>query len=557
MPDEEVRSRTLSTNGVDLHVAEAGGEGPVVLLAHGFPELAYSWRHQLPALAEAGYRAVAPDQRGYGRSSRPEAVEDYDIHHLVGDLVGILDDLGAEQAVVVGHDWGSMVASHLALLHPERVAGSSTERAPPVPGGHGADRGDTQRHRRQLLLHALLPGPGRRRRRIGRRPRPDHAPAAGRRAAAARGGARPRPVRQRRARLRRSDPRARRPAGLAVGRGELDHYVEEFRRTGFTGGLNWYRNLDRNWETTPELAGATVRAPSLFVAGALDPVLFMSPPAAAHPALADHRGDVVVPGAGHWVQQEAPGAMNAALVGFLDDVWHDRSEEHRAEPRRRRLPGRGGRLPGRGPGRRHGLPRLRRHRAAGAARPGPGVAAAAGRPGFAGLHWPVEHGGRGLGRAHTAVWLEECARAQVSPYLNLQGLVLAGEAILRSGTDEQRRRYLPPTLTGELLWCQLFSEPGAGSDLTSLATSAVGDGESYRIDGTKIWSSNAQHAEYGILLARTDPQQRGHRGISFFLLDMATPGVEVRPIRQMTGDAEFCEVFLDGVAVPRTSRLGP
>jgi alkylation response protein AidB-like acyl-CoA dehydrogenase len=177
--------------------------------------------------------------------------------------------------------------------------------------------------------------------------------------------------------------------------------------------------------------------------------------------------------------------------------------------------------------------------------------------GFAGLHWPVEHGGQGLGRAHTAVWLEECARAQVSPYLNLQGLVLAGEAILRSGRDEQRRRFLPPTLTGELLWCQLFSEPGAGSDLTSLTTSAVADGDGYVIDGTKIWSSNAQFAECGILLARTDPQQRGHRGISFFLLDMATPGVEVRPIRQMTGDQEFCEVFLDGVAVPAAARLGP
>jgi alkylation response protein AidB-like acyl-CoA dehydrogenase len=177
--------------------------------------------------------------------------------------------------------------------------------------------------------------------------------------------------------------------------------------------------------------------------------------------------------------------------------------------------------------------------------------------GFAGLHWPVEHGGRGLSRAHTAVWMEECARAQVSPYLNLQGLVLAGEAILRSGTDEQRRRFLPPTLTGELLWCQLFSEPGAGSDLTGLATSAVADGDRYVIDGSKIWSSNAQYAEYGILLARTDPAQPGHRGISFILLDMATPGVDVRPVRQMTGDQEFCEVFLDGVAVPLAARLGP
>jgi alkylation response protein AidB-like acyl-CoA dehydrogenase len=177
--------------------------------------------------------------------------------------------------------------------------------------------------------------------------------------------------------------------------------------------------------------------------------------------------------------------------------------------------------------------------------------------GFAGLHWPVAYGGRGLSRAHDAVWQEECARAQVSPYLNLQGLVLAGEAILRSGTDEQRRRYLPPTLTGEVLWCQLFSEPGAGSDLTGLTTAAVADGDRYVVDGAKVWSSNAQQAEYGILLARTDPARRGHRGISFFLLDMAAPGVTVRPIRQMTGDEEFCEVVLDGVVVPADARLGP
>jgi alkylation response protein AidB-like acyl-CoA dehydrogenase len=177
--------------------------------------------------------------------------------------------------------------------------------------------------------------------------------------------------------------------------------------------------------------------------------------------------------------------------------------------------------------------------------------------GFAGLHWPVEFGGRGLTRAHTAVWTEECARAQVQPYLNLQGLVLAGESILRSGTDEQRRRFLPPTLTGDVLWCQLFSEPGAGSDLTSLTTSATRDGDRYLVEGTKVWSSNAQHAELGILLARTDPDQRGHRGISFFLLDMRSPGIDVRPIRQMTGDQEFCEVFLDGVSVPADALLGP
>ena len=177
--------------------------------------------------------------------------------------------------------------------------------------------------------------------------------------------------------------------------------------------------------------------------------------------------------------------------------------------------------------------------------------------GFAGLHWPVEYGGRGFTRQHTAVWAEECATARVQNMLNLQGIVLAGEAILRSGTEEQKRRFLPGTLSGEILWCQLFSEPEAGSDLASLRTSAVRDGDRYVVNGQKVWCSNGQHAEFGILLARTNPDEPGHRGISFFLLDMHTPGVEVRELRQMTGDAEFCEVFMTDVSTPADSLLGP
>ena len=176
--------------------------------------------------------------------------------------------------------------------------------------------------------------------------------------------------------------------------------------------------------------------------------------------------------------------------------------------------------------------------------------------GFAGLHWPEGCGGRGLTRAHTGVWAEECARAEVQPYLNLQGIVLAGEAILRSGTTAQKEALLPPTARGDVLWCQLFSEPEAGSDLASLRTTAVGSPEDgFVVTGQKTWCSNGQLAEMGILLARTGGA--GHRGISFFLLDMGSPGVEVRPLRQMTGDAEFTEVFLDEVAVPGEALLGP
>jgi alkylation response protein AidB-like acyl-CoA dehydrogenase len=177
--------------------------------------------------------------------------------------------------------------------------------------------------------------------------------------------------------------------------------------------------------------------------------------------------------------------------------------------------------------------------------------------GFAGIHWPTEYGGRGFSRTHTAVWAEECAKAQVQNMLNLQGIVLAGEAILRCGTPEQKARFLRSTLSGEILWCQLFSEPGAGSDLASLRSTATRDGDAYVVNGQKVWCSNGQHADFGILLARTDPDEPGHKGISFFLLDMHVPGIDVRPLRQMTGDEEFCEVFLDDVSTPAETLLGP
>ena len=176
--------------------------------------------------------------------------------------------------------------------------------------------------------------------------------------------------------------------------------------------------------------------------------------------------------------------------------------------------------------------------------------------GWAGVHWPEEYGGMGLTPAHNVVWHEECAIAEVAPYLNLQGLVLAGEAILRSGTPQQREHFLRPTLRNEILWCQLFSEPGAGSDLAGLQTSAVADGDQFLLNGQKVWSSNAQFAQFGILMARTDNDQPKHKGISFFLLDMALEGIEVRPIKQMTGDSEFCEVFFTDVSMPSDSLLG-
>ena len=179
--------------------------------------------------------------------------------------------------------------------------------------------------------------------------------------------------------------------------------------------------------------------------------------------------------------------------------------------------------------------------------------------GFAGIAWPTEYGGRGLSPDHDAVWLEEAANAGVPPVLNMVGLVLAANALLAYGSDEQRRRFLPATARGDIVWCQLFSEPGAGSDLASLATTATRDGDEYVVQGQKVWTSNARVADWGILLARTRPLSEApkHKGISFFTLEMSSPGIEVRPLRQMNGDSEFDEVFLDNVRVPARKLVGP
>jgi len=176
---------------------------------------------------------------------------------------------------------------------------------------------------------------------------------------------------------------------------------------------------------------------------------------------------------------------------------------------------------------------------------------------FAGIHWPVEFGGQGLTPEHHAAWITECALAQVPPFLNMVGCVLAGSALLAFGTSEQQAEHLRAIITGERIWCQLFSEPDAGSDLASLSTRAERDGNEYVVNGQKVWCSNGRVADRGILMARTEPDATPHKGISFLLLDMASPGVELRPLRQMTGEAEFDEVFLTDVRVPVANLLGP
>ena len=314
-----VRHRKVAVNGIDMHVAEAGEPGtdrPPVILCHGFPELWYSWRHQLPALAAAGYHVVAPDQRGYGRTTRPDAIEDYDIVHLTDDLVALLDELGHEQGVFVGHDWGSMVVWNLALLHPERVAGVCGMSVPYTARGEQslikvleAVMGD----RFFYILH--FQEPGKADADLGKDPRE----AMRRFLCAIAGEGRPESLL--------SDlkntatfwdwmpPAERLPDWLSEE--ELDVFATEFERTGFTGGINWYRNFHRNWELTPQLTGAKIDRPSAFVAGERDPVLVMASPAGMDKWLTDLRGSTLIPGAGHWVQQEAPQETNDALLRFL------------------------------------------------------------------------------------------------------------------------------------------------------------------------------------------------------------------------------------------------
>ena len=313
--------RLVDVNGVRLRIIEAGPpDGPVVILAHGFPESAYSWRHQIPALAAAGFRVIAPDQRGYGGSSRPEPIEAYDIGQLSGDLVGLLDDAGAERAALIGHDWGAVVVWTTAQLHPDRVAAVAGLSVPPVPRPLTPV---TEALRRIFgdaffyMLYFQQPGvadaemdadPRRSLRRMlgGMRAPQDEAAAMRMLAPGPEGFI-----------DRLPDP-DRLPDWLTAA--DLDHYVAEFSRTGFTGALNWYRNYERNWHLTAHPAAETISAPSLFIGGTDDPVLtFTKTDRARELAVGPYR-QVMLDGAGHWIQQERPDEINTELLTFLSEV---------------------------------------------------------------------------------------------------------------------------------------------------------------------------------------------------------------------------------------------
>jgi pimeloyl-ACP methyl ester carboxylesterase len=323
-PVDGVTLRYIEVNDIRMRIAEAGDDGPLVLLAHGWPESWYSWRHQLKYLSELGYRVVAPDMRGYGGTDAPIAVDDYNIENIAADMVGILDRLGEERAVMVGHDWGAIVAWQTVQFYPNRFDGliamsvpfaGRQERSPMVEWRetfgdnfyyilyHNEPNGVAEReydsNPRELLSRLYLS------------PRsPRESPAI-------------------------TDPRA--SAGGWIGRlgapkslpswlsaFDLNYFVGEFERAGFRGGVNYYRNFHRNWELTESLKNAHIGIPTLFIAGERDVVIGGASEARLQGAMSrvvnDLRGVILVPEVGHWVQQEAPDVVNQAMSDFLTDA---------------------------------------------------------------------------------------------------------------------------------------------------------------------------------------------------------------------------------------------
>ncbi len=314
----ELQHKFVETNGIRMHYVEQG-TGPLVVLCHGWPESWYSWRHQIPALAAAGFRVVAPDQRGYGHTDAPEPIESYNIFNLVGDIVGLVNSLGVESAVIVGHDWGAPVAWNSALLRPDifrAIALLSVPYFPRTPirptDAMKAMAGD------QNFYQLYFQEPGKVEKELDADPRRSMAMVL----YSASGDV------PRTGEFSILFPKEKKfiETGIVPDKlppwlteADLDFFAGEFKRAGFRGGVNWYRNFDRNWELTPFLDGAKLRQPAVFAAGELDVVAKMIPGgyAMAGAFTPNLKKKVIIPGAGHWVQQERPKEINEILIEFL------------------------------------------------------------------------------------------------------------------------------------------------------------------------------------------------------------------------------------------------
>ena len=315
----EITHRSVKTNGINMHIAEAG-EGPLVILVHGFPELWYSWRHQIPAIAHAGFHVVAPDVRGYGDSDKPHPVEAYAMTEHIADLNGIMDALGEKQAVIVGHDWGAPMAWNAAALHPDRYRAVAALSVPYLPRGPMAPlqmmkamfqdnffymlyfqkdeaqeefESDVDSSMRKFLWGASAQG----------RDMPGIANAMSKKNTA---------------KLFDGFPDIN---GLPPWITEEEHayYVDKFKKSGFRGPLNRYRNMDSDWEKMPELQDKKIEQPALFIAGDKDPVLVMAPTDPMKQFVPNLK-IVTLKDAGHWTQQEKPAETNAALIAWLKSL---------------------------------------------------------------------------------------------------------------------------------------------------------------------------------------------------------------------------------------------
>ena len=321
----EIAHRTIEANGLRVHFAEAGS-GPLVILCHGFPESWYSWRHQLRALSEAGYHAVAPDMRGYGQTDRPEEIDRYTLLHLVGDMVGLVDALGADKAVIAGHDWGAPVAWHAALLRPDRFRGVIGLSVPFVPRGPVRPTSVMPQNDNAEFYQLYYQRPGVAEAELGRNVKTTM------RAMlySASGDAPRRPTGETPSQPVGMVPRSGGLMALLIdpptlppwlADADIDFYAGEFVRTGFRGGLNWYRNIDRNWELLAPFAGMPVSVPALYVASERDLVVAFRGVDKLIPNLPKFapklRSTIMLPGCGHWTQQERPAEVNAAMIEFL------------------------------------------------------------------------------------------------------------------------------------------------------------------------------------------------------------------------------------------------
>jgi len=316
--------RYVDSNGIQLRMVEAGA-GPLVVLVHGWPESWYSWRYQIAALAEAGYHAVAPDMRGYGGSTRPESIEDYNIIELTADVAGIVTALGEEHAVVVGHDWGAPIAWNSALLYPDvftAVVGLSV-----MYGGRSQTRPNRplrQDPDDEFFYTSYFQEPGVAEAEFDADPRglisrlfTSRSPGT---------PTEPPEVTDTRASAGGWIKRLGEPIHLPYWFSEedLDYYVSEFRNAGFRGGINYYRNAALSWDLTPQLAGKKISQPALFLAGELDIVNRGATReqlmARGAPHFEDLRDVILQPGIGHRNQQQAPEDTNRILIEFLDAV---------------------------------------------------------------------------------------------------------------------------------------------------------------------------------------------------------------------------------------------